>query len=686
MSAEPGQALLAEEGAAGSGTSLQRNILQSARAHSAGSQPGISRFVTSAQNPWDHGDYSREDLVRIIAEQQSDTERLFASPITGDTEILGSIFPRPSASLTFKDVSFSIPMPDGSRKTILEPVSGHFESGELVAIMGPSGCGKSTLLDMLATKKTASYEGDVRVNGLKRDHLFQRIAAYVGQEDVMPQHWTVREAVEFNTSLKQTVLRNVPTELGSKGVDLVLAAFGLTGVANTFIGGDKIRGCSGGQRRRVTLARGIAQRASLLFADEPTSGLSATDAELCVKALRIMAKKFNVLTMVVIHQPRIEVANLFDRLVLLTANPGRMIYNGKMSETMAYWSSVGYPVPQFCNPTDVYLDYITPGGQLDHVDEFVAAYRERLEPGIREQVDARLQETGMSAADMIASHHRLQEIAHMGPAAARLKALASPFHRQVSILLHRKKTLTMRNKQAIIMPIVVPVLVGVLLGVMFMDIGSKPFQQRLSFVFMLLTRICMGGMQLMPQLIEDRIIMKYDISERLYSVPAFIIVGVTVDISLSLIGAILNALIMYWLSGMDWKYFGMILTWALINFFVFDSFFSMLAAGSPSLQTAQVAAIPFNSIFMMFSGFMISKKSAPSYLKWIFEISPIGYAIQSIFCTMAKDAGEDGALVIQLYGFEEDQEMKGIIIMLVMALVFRAMQVLFLQYKNNIQK
>lgn len=244
----------------------------------------------------------------------------------------------------------------------------------------------------------------------------------------------------------------------------------------------------------------------------------------------------------------------------------------------------------------------------------------------------------------------------------------------------------MRNKQAIIMPIVVPVLVGFLLGVMFMDIGSKPFQQRLSFVFMLLTRICMGGMQLMPQLIEDRIIMKYDISERLYSVPAFIIVGVTVDISLSLIGAILNALIMYWLSGMDWKYFGMILTWALINFFVFDSFFSMLAAGSPSLQTAQVAAIPFNSIFMMFSGFMISKKSAPSYLKWIFEISPIGYAIQSIFCTMAKDAGEDGALVIQLYGFEEDQEMKGIIIMLVMALVFRAMQVLFLQYKNNIQK
>ena len=46
----------------------------------------------------------------------------------------------------------------------------------------------------------------------------------------------------------------------------------------------KVRGISGGQRRRVTLARGIASHASILFADEPTSGLSATDAELCIKA------------------------------------------------------------------------------------------------------------------------------------------------------------------------------------------------------------------------------------------------------------------------------------------------------------------------------------------------------------------------------------------------------------------
>merc|ERR1719401_2034715 len=91
-------------------------------------------------------------------------------------------------------------------------------------------------------------------------------------------------------------------------IDLLLEAFGLGAVADSYIGGTTVRGISGGQRRRVTPARGVAAKTPLLFCDEPTSGLSATDAELCIKALRIVAKSLNVLVVVVIHQPRVEVA------------------------------------------------------------------------------------------------------------------------------------------------------------------------------------------------------------------------------------------------------------------------------------------------------------------------------------------------------------------------------------------
>merc|ERR1719191_1597433 len=129
-----------------------------------------------------------------------------------------------------------------------------------------------------------------------------------------------------------------------------METFGLTVVENSYIGGEMVRGISGGQRCRVTLARGVAAQASLLFCDEPTSGLSATDAELCIKALRVVAKRLNVLVLVVIHQPRKEVAQLFDTLVLLTSNPGRMAYFGPMAEAPAYFATRGHPVPTHANP------------------------------------------------------------------------------------------------------------------------------------------------------------------------------------------------------------------------------------------------------------------------------------------------------------------------------------------------
>eukprot|EP00449_Zooxanthella_nutricula_P033071 CAMPEP_0198493568 /NCGR_PEP_ID=MMETSP1462-20131121/4098_1 /TAXON_ID=1333877 /ORGANISM="Brandtodinium nutriculum, Strain RCC3387" /LENGTH=232 /DNA_ID=CAMNT_0044222265 /DNA_START=35 /DNA_END=730 /DNA_ORIENTATION=+ len=213
------------------------------------------------------------------ARRRAATHDLMRQPPGADVHIDMSDMALPGASLTFKDLAFSAVLPTGESKVILEPCSGHFEPGQLVAVMGPSGCGKSTLLDMLAMKKTSPYTGQVWVNGQERNSAtFQRIAAYVGQEDRMPAHWRVREALEFNAALKCRGKRAVGL------VDSLLEAFGLAGVADTYIGGDSVRGISGGQRRRVTLARGVAAQASLLFCDEPTSGLSATDAELCVKA------------------------------------------------------------------------------------------------------------------------------------------------------------------------------------------------------------------------------------------------------------------------------------------------------------------------------------------------------------------------------------------------------------------
>lgn len=199
----------------------------------------------------------------------------------------------PAMSITFKDVAFRIRAPHPLTgeivdKTILEPCAGHYEPGQLVAIMGPSGCGKSTLLDILAGKKTQKFEGEVFLNGRPRDRLFHRVTAYVPQADVMPAYWLVKEAVAFNQALTIQRPSNVPRDVMAERARLILRDLGLDGVADTKIGSESVRGISGGQRRRVTLARGLVSAASIIFCDEPTSGLSSTDAEVCVRRMQLM--------------------------------------------------------------------------------------------------------------------------------------------------------------------------------------------------------------------------------------------------------------------------------------------------------------------------------------------------------------------------------------------------------------
>jgi len=617
-----------------------------------------------------------------------------------DVEIDKSAFALPGASLTFRDLGFSVTLPSGETKTILEPCSGHLESGQLVALMGPSGCGKSTLLDMLAMKKTAAYTGEVLVNGHARDpRLFRRIAAYVPQEDVMPAHWSVREAIAFNAVLKKQPGRDSPGM-----VDLLVEAFGLGAVAQTYIGGAKVRGISGGQRRRVTLARGVANQASLLFCDEPTSGLSATDAELCVKALRVIAKKLNVLVIVVIHQPRVEVASLFDKLVLLTSNPGRMAYFGSFDRASRYLKACGHEIPRHVNPTDFFLDRLTPGTQTDASSELVDAFHRRQRPAIMEEVERACREQGETVEEMLRSAHAhalraqmdlhpLREAIGEHPKLSPSEDLAAYANRysvsfavQCATLLRRKVAITLRNPLAIALPLGLPAFQGLVVGAMFQGIGKEPLLlSQFGFVFILLTLLCLAGLQVIPILIEERIVLKHETSEALYSEGAAALASFCVDVPLALLGSIVNVLIMFAFSGLSWSFFPTIFGWALMLFFVFDSLFAFIAALAGSQQEAQAYSVPFVSVFMIFNGFVISRVTAPWFLRWIFWVSPNFYAFQAITVKMAPFFA-DGPSQVKEYALSGDWNTVGIAFMIGFSFVLRSGQLVALKLCHNVQK
>ncbi|NIG58783.1 ATP-binding cassette sub-family G member [Pontoporia blainvillei] len=136
-------------------------------------------------------------------------------------------------------------------------------------------------------------------------------------------------------------------------VDDVIAELRLRRCANTRMGNSYVRGVSGGERRRVSIAVQLLWNPGILILDEPTSGLDSFTAHNLVKTLSRLAKG-NRLVLLSIHQPRSDIFRLFDLVLLMTS--GTTIYLGAAQHMVQYFTAAGHPCPRYSNPADYYVD------------------------------------------------------------------------------------------------------------------------------------------------------------------------------------------------------------------------------------------------------------------------------------------------------------------------------------------
>merc|ERR1712226_1487161 len=208
---------------------------------------------------------------------------------------------------------------------------------------------------------------------------------------------------------------------------------------------------------------------------------------------------------------------------------------------------------------------------------------------------------------------------------------------------------------------------------------------QISFVFILLTMLSLQSLSLMPLLIDERTFMKYETSERLYTEGVHILTSLCVTVPLSLLGATCQTLIIYAMSGLAYEFLPLVFGWTLLLFVFFDAIFQCVAAAAPDGQQAQTMATPFLVVFMLFNGSIVSRATAPVYLRWIFEISPTNYALQAIVLPMARDA-PNGQVYIDMMGYRTGESFKGIVLILCMTVVLRVLQVVVLKFLNKLQK
>mmetsp|Transcript_55153 Transcript_55153/g.167667 ORF Transcript_55153/g.167667 Transcript_55153/m.167667 type:complete len:618 (-) Transcript_55153:73-1926(-) len=583
------------------------------------------------------------------------------------------------SALTFENVGFSV-----GKKVILEPMSGHFEPGSLVAVMGPSGSGKTTLLDILAGKKSVRHEGAVHVNGRTRDRLFRRLSAYVSQDDILPACLTVQEAVVFHQSLKQERPVGVSDETFAHASLRTLEELGLLGVKDEYIGDKSVRGISGGQRRRVSLACAFVHFPQIMFCDEPTSGLSATDAESCVKYMRLIAHRYGITMLVVIHQPRLEVTALFDELVLLTSRPGRCVYNGKMARLSEYCAAMGRPVPPYVRPTDHIMDHVTPDMGKCCEEEFVQRYGAEGRPAVDALVAAQMRHPRRSTLEAIALQRSMLEAFGSLPPLRRTR-YGVRFRRQLALVGRRQLLLYVRDRQGILTDCVAAVLKGIILGLTYTSVGDQDASDQLCFFFMLMMATSIDGMKGMPKLIAERRLMKAETSEALYSEWAYIIPFTVVGWIQAVMSNTIFMVMLFALSTLQWPLFPPLWVWTTCLYITMDSMFLMLSAVAQDASTAFVMALPFFMLFLLFNGFTVNRVTAPWYVAWIVDISPVAYAMEQ--ATIAAGhyyATPEYDAIADFFSYR-DEPGNALGVMALVMLFFRVVQVVALKFFNNIK-
>jgi ABC-type multidrug transport system ATPase subunit/ABC-type multidrug transport system permease subunit len=173
--------------------------------------------------------------------------------------------------------------------------------------------------------------------------------AYVMQQDLLLPTLTVRETLQCAADLR---LPN-PKRERRQIVEEVILELGLKDCANTRIGNSSHKGCSGGEKRRVSIGVQMLANPSVLFLDEPTTGLDATSAHQLIRTLKELAQRGRTIIMT-IHQPRSEIWSLVDNLILLSK--GNTIYSGTADASYQYFEQLGYKRPDFVNPAEFLVD------------------------------------------------------------------------------------------------------------------------------------------------------------------------------------------------------------------------------------------------------------------------------------------------------------------------------------------
>jgi len=524
-------------------------------------------------------------------------------------------------SLSWKNISLEVNIKKNKKKvkkTILNGINGHANPGQLVVIMGPSGAGKSSLLDCIS-HRNPNFSGEIFMNGQPWKDEYSKLSTYVMQDDVFYANLTVKEHLMIQASLRMP--KNIDPVEKEEHVMRVISELGLTKSKDTRIGGGFVRGISGGERKRLSLATELLTNPQLLMVDEPTSGLDSAMALSVVESLKKLAMQGRTV-IATIHQPSSEIFNLFDQLILLA--DGRIAYFGPKDKSIEYFNSIGHQVPTFTNPADYFMSQLA---TLDDSEVDKKRVNKLLDSWTSKEKEMVADEPFSSPVDVSA-----------------LGVVMKSFLSQAIILSKRNTMRLVRDKMGTGVRIGMNLFFGVLVGVLYFQTGNTQADvQNINgaLFFMTVNQVfgtASGEFNSVP---ADIPILSRELSSRLYSSTAWYLAKTISEFPFQLIWPWIFIVPAYFMVGfgasasMFFTFIGV----ALLVANCANGLGYMVSCITKRSEIASMLGPVIILPFLLFGGLFLNNDSAPKWLVWLQYLSPIKYGYAALMKTYWEDHG-----------------------------------------------
>jgi ABC-type multidrug transport system ATPase subunit len=351
-----------------------------------------------------------------------------------------------------------------STRVILNDISGCCRDGEMLLVLGRPGAGCTSFLKVIANMRAGftKVEGDVNYGGIDPKTFAQQYrgqACYNEEEDQHYPTLTTKQTLQFALRVK-TPGKRLNNESRKEFVNRVLYLLGnmlgLTKQMNTMVGNAFVRGLSGGERKRLSIAEQMCTRSTINCWDCSTRGLDAASALDYVRSLRIITDVFNITTIATLYQASNNIFNLFDKVLLL--DEGCCIYYGPTSGAKQYFDDLGFycpprkSIPDFltglCNPVEREFKPGFEDSAPKHACEFQERYQnsriyQSMADDINDYEQAVLNESKASNfADAIRQEHQKR--------ASKKTPYIASFYQQVRALTIRQHHLLIKDREALI--------------------------------------------------------------------------------------------------------------------------------------------------------------------------------------------------------------------------------------------